>query len=89
MSMAADRQYLAASRHIAMPKQDEPVTSKTQAKNADAADKPYPRALATTCIISVTITGLLVGAALGRAGMKTYFPRAEPYMPIQSLQPVW
>ena len=89
MSMAADRQYLAVSRHIAMLKQDEALTSKTQAKNAGVAGKPHPRVFATTCIIAATITSLLVGAAFGRAGMKTYFPRTEPYMPIQILQPVW
>ena len=89
MAMAADRQYLAVSRHIAMLKQDEALTSKTQAKNAGVAGKPHPRVFATKCIIAATITSLLVGAAFGRAAMKTYFPRTEPYMPIQILQPVW
>ena len=89
MSMAADRQYLAVSRHIAMLKQDEPVTSKPQEKSSSVACKLHPRVFATKCIIAATITSLLVGAAFGRAGMKTYFPRTEPYMPIQILQPVW
>jgi hypothetical protein len=89
MSMAADRQYLAVSRHIAALKQGEIVASKPQAKIAGAAGKPNARALACKLIIAATITSLLVGAAVARAGMKTYFPRTVPYMPIQSLQPVW
>ena len=69
MAMAADRQYLAVSRHIAMLKQDEALTSKTQAKNAGVAGKPHPRVFATTCIIAATITGLLVGALAGLVGL--------------------
>jgi hypothetical protein len=84
MSMAADRQYLALSRHIATLKQGETVVSKTQPNITGAVSKRRTRVLATMCrlIIASTITGLLVGAAIGRSEMKTYFPRAAPYMPI-------
>jgi hypothetical protein len=89
MSMAADRQYLAVSRHIVALKQDEIVSSKPQAKIAGAAGKSNPRVLACKLMIAVTIASLLVGAAVARAGIKTYFPRTAPYLPIQSLQPIW
>ena len=91
MSMAADWQYLALSRHIAMLKQGETVASKTQPNITGAVGKRHRSVLAITCrlIIAATITGLLVGAAIGRSGMKTYFPRAAPDTPIQSLQQVW
>jgi hypothetical protein len=89
MSMAADRQYLAVSRHIVALKQDEIVASKPQAKIPGAAGTSNARVLASKLIIAATITSLLVGAAVARAGIKTYFPRTAPYLPIQSLQPVW
>ena len=89
MSMAADRQYLAVSRHIEALKQNDIVASKPQAKIPDAAGKSNPRVLACKLIIAAAITSLLVGAVVARAEIKTYFPRLAPYLPIQSLQPVW
>jgi hypothetical protein len=89
MSMAADRQYLAVSHHIVALKQDEIVASKPQAKTSGAAGKSNARVLACKLMIVATIASLLFGAAVARAGMKTYFPRTAPYMPIQSLQSVW
>ena len=89
MSMAADRQYLAVLRHTAAVKQSGIVTSKVQTKIEGAAGRSNPRAIACKLMIAATITSLLVGAAVARAGMKTYFPRNAPYMPIGTLQPVW
>ena len=72
MSMAADRQYLAVSRHIAT---DENVASKPQDKIAGAVGKPNARVLACKLIIAATITCLLLGAAVARAGDKDFFPQ--------------
>jgi hypothetical protein len=87
MSMAADRQYLAVSRHIVA--QDEIVASKPQAKIPGVAGKSNPRVLACRLVIAATITSLLVGAAVARAGTKTYFPGTAPYLPMLNLQPIW
>ena len=89
MSMAADRQHLAVSLHDAAIKQGEIVASKPQTQIAGAAGRSNPRAIACKLMIAATITSLLVGAAVARAGMKTYFPREAPYMPIGTLQTVW
>jgi hypothetical protein len=91
MSMAADWQYLAVSRHVAMLKQDHTVESKPPAQVVGSTGKPHTLVLAGTCklIIAEMIISLVVGAAIARAGMKTYFPRTAPYMLVQSLQPVW
>ena len=91
MSMAADWQYLAVSRQVEMLKQDDTVESKPPAQIDGSTRKPHTLVLAGTCklIIAAMIISLVVGAAIARAGMKTYFPRAAPYMLVQSLQPIW
>jgi hypothetical protein len=47
--------------------------------------------LTTMCklLMALALTSLLVGAAIARAEMKSYVPRAAPYLPIQSLERVW
>jgi hypothetical protein len=89
MSMAADRQYLALSHHIAMSEQDRTIAPKPQAKIASVAGKRV-LTMMRKLTVAMMATILLAGAVIARgAQMKTYPAQTAPYLPIQILGPVW